>query len=38
MLLGRSGHHLMQFPDPGLNLLEFLGAADMKDVAELKWP
>lgn len=27
----------MQFADPGLNLLEFLEAADMKDVAELRW-
>lgn len=38
MLFSSLIHHLMQFPDPGPNLLAFLEAADMKDVVGLMWP
>lgn len=38
MLFSSLIHHLMQFPDPGPNLLVFLEAADTKDVAGLMWP
>lgn len=38
MLFSSLTHHSMQFPDPGPKLLDFLEAADMKDVAGLMWP